>query len=195
MNPSLFVALIAGVGIAAAAGLRAFLPLFAMGIAHRFGLIGLHEKFEWLSSDVALVALGAATVVEVLADKVPVVDHFLDLAATFLRPIAAALAAYAFLIHWPTPWGQIVALILGAGALAMHTAKSHVRLGSTVTTAGAANPILSFVEDGAAFALIVAAILAPLAAVLLLIFLFAWLLRRRKRRTVRAAETPAQSTS
>ena len=89
MDPSMFIALIAGIGIAAAAGLRAFLPLFAMGIAQRFGIIGLHAKFEWLSSDVALVALGAATLIEVLADKVPVVDHFLDMAATFLRPIAA----------------------------------------------------------------------------------------------------------
>ena len=195
MDPSLFVALIAGIGIAAAAGLRAFLPLFAMGIAHRFGIIGLHAKFEWLSSDVALVALGAATLIEVLADKVPVVDHFLDMAATFLRPIAAALAAYAFLINWPTPWGQIVALMLGAGALAMHAAKSQVRLGSTVTTAGAANPILSFVEDGVAMALIIAVILAPFAALLVMLFLVGWLLRRRKRGAARRTEAPAQSTS
>jgi len=181
MEPSLLIALMAGVGIAAAAGLRAFLPLFVLGLAGRMGGLDLHDKFDWLAGDVALVALGAATLIEILADKIPVVDHFLDAAATFVRPVAAAFAAYAFLVDWPTPWGQIIALVLGAGALALHVTKSQIRLGSTLATAGAGNPVLSFLEDGAAFAMIVAVILAPIVALIGILLLLSLLVRRRKR--------------
>ena len=50
---------------------------------------------EWLAHDFALVALGVATVVEIAADKIPVVDHVLDVLGLAVRPAAAWLASYA----------------------------------------------------------------------------------------------------
>ena len=170
---TLVLGLAAGIAIAAAAGLRAFLPLLAIGLAGRFGLIHLQPGADWLTGTPALVCFGTATVVEIVGDKIPVVDHALDAIGTFLRPIAAALAAYGVLVHWPAPWAQIVALALGAGAFAVHAAKAKARIGSTAVTMGAANPVLSVVEDGVSILIVVVALVAPL-VVLALLLLLAW---------------------
>jgi hypothetical protein len=173
------LSLLAGVAIAAAAGLRAFLPLFLIGLAARFGLIGLHENVHWLTGTNVLIALGAATLLEITADKIPIVDHALDSISTFIRPVAAWIGAYAMLIHWPTPWAAIVATLLAGGSLAVHALKGVVRIGSTAATAGTANPAVSTAEDALAFSLVVMAVLVPVLAVLLL-FGIVWLVRRRR---------------
>lgn len=174
------LALLAGIGIAAAAGLRAFLPLFLIGLAARFDLIGLHENVSWLTGTNVLIALGAATLLEIAADKIPVVDHALDSVATFIRPVAAWIGAYAMLIHWPSPWAAVVATLLAGGSLAVHALKGVVRIGSTAATAGTANPALSTAEDALALSLVAMAVLVPVLAVALLIGIV-WLVRRRRR--------------
>ncbi len=175
---SLLFALLAGVGIAAACGLRAFLPLLALGVSGRLGWIELKSTVAWLQADHALWALGIATALEVAGDKIPVVDHFLDAVGTVLRPAAAALATYAALESWPAPWAQLVALALGAFALTVHLVKAKLRVGSTAVTLGSGNPWLSVAEDGLAIASLLIALLAPILAVLFLVVVGAVLLRR-----------------
>jgi hypothetical protein len=175
MDWTLILALVSGVGIAAATGLRAFLPLLAVGLAGRAGLLPLRADAQWLASDPALWALGAATALEIAGDKVPAVDHALDAIGTVLRPVAAWVATYAVLSGWGAPWAQLAALVFGAGALAVHAAKAKTRAGSTALTLGAGNPVLSLIEDGFAVSLLALAILVPLAA-LAGVALVAWLL-------------------
>lgn len=182
LDLTLLLALAAGVALAAAAGLRAFLPLFAIGLAARFDLLRLSRGAEWLEGDLALWALGVATVLEIAGDKVPAVDHALDAVGTVVRPAAAWLGAYAVLYQLPTPWGQILAVVLGAGALAVQAAKAQVRLGSSAATLGVANPALSVLEDGFAFALVGAAILVPLLALAAVVLLLALAFRGARRR-------------
>lgn len=186
MNVQMGLALLSGIGIAAACGLRAFLPLLAVGLAARAGWIPLNDGSRWLVSDPALWALGVATVLEIAGDKVPVVDHALDAVGTVLRPAAAWVGGYALLAGWGEPWAQIASLLFGAGALAVHVAKAKTRLGSTVVTAGHANPVLSVAEDATSLGLLAAAILAPLVA-LALVILLVWLARRFRRRPEDAA--------
>ena len=175
------LALAAGVGIAAAAGLRAFLPLLFLGIAARLDLIHLRPGTEWLATDLALAALGIATLLEIAADKIPVVDHALDAVATVLRPAAAWLGAFAVLGEWPSPWGQIAALVLASLTLGLHVLKSASRVASTATSLGHANPVLSAAEDALAFLLCWAVVLPVITIVAIAIG--AWLgLRLRKRR-------------
>jgi hypothetical protein len=184
MDWNLLLALATGVGLAAAAGLRAFLPVLAVGLAARFGLLELRPGLEWLAGAPALWALGTATVLELAADKVPVLDHALDALGTVLRPAAAALGAFAVLQGWGTPWAQLFALAMGAGALAVHGAKAHVRVGSSAVTLGAANPVLSVLEDVASFLLVALAVLVPLLAVAFVVLLALALARAfRRRRT------------
>ena len=176
------LALASGVAIAAACGLRAFLPLLALGLAGRFHVLTLRPGVEWLAGDAALWSLGIATVLEIAADKVPVLDHALDAVGTVLRPAAAWVGAFAVLTGWGAPWAQIAALVLGAASLAVHGVKAKTRLGSTVVTAGHANPALSALEDLGTIGLVALAIFVPLLGVLLVLVAFriarGW--RRRK---------------
>src|SRR5262245_39260620 len=169
MTLSIWLALAAGVGISAACGLRAFLPLLCLGVAGRFAHLPLDSHVQWLTSNVALIALGAATVFELIGDKIPAVDHALDVLGVAIRPAAAWLGAYALLVHWPEPWGAIVAVLLGGGALALHTLRAKLRLGSTFLTAGAANPFISLGEDVMTLVLTALALAAPFVVLFLVI--------------------------
>lgn len=166
---TILLAAASGVAIAAATGLRAFLPLLALGLAGRFGLARLDPSVAWLTADGTLWALGVAAVVEVLADKIPVVDHALDAVSTVIRPLAGGLAAYAALAHWPQPIALAFALVAGAGAFGVHAIKAKTRIGSTALTAGAGNPVLSAAEDFSAFGLAAVGILLPIIALILII--------------------------
>jgi hypothetical protein len=193
------LAIAIGVALAACTGLRAFLPLLATGILARTGHFDLHGHAEWLSSTPALVALSVAAVVEFVADKVPALDHALDVAQTPTRTVAGMIAATAALVgHFPT-WAAVLLGIVagGATALGVHATKATVRAGSTAATAGTANPVLSTLEDvGCA----VVSFLAPLFAVVAVIvaivaavglFFAGRALARRLRR--RAAPAPSQA--
>jgi uncharacterized protein DUF4126 len=171
MDVTVVLALLSGIAVAAACGLRAFLPLLLLGLASRLGLLQLRGGAEWLATDLALIALGVATVLEVAGDKVPVVDHALDVVGTLLRPAAAWLGAYAVLQSWPTPWAQIAAILLGTTALGVHALKAKLRLGSTAATLGTANPVVSVIEDVLALATMVVAVLAPVLAIVVLALL------------------------
>jgi hypothetical protein len=119
----------------------------------------------WIASTPVIVTLLWATVIEVVADKVPALDHLLDLIATGLRPAAAALAAWCTFEGLHPALAIAAALLLGGGAMGLHVAKAKVRLGSSMLTLGGANPVLSFVEDAIATGLSALALLAPIAAI------------------------------
>ena len=181
MDASLLIALLAGIGIAAACGLRAFLPLLLLGLAARAGWIELQPGLAWLQSTHALWALGVATLLEVAADKIPVVDHALDVVGTLVRPAAAWLGATAVLTGWPSPWGELTGLALGGVALIVHGAKAKLRIGTTVATAGHGNPLVSTAEDLVAAGGTLIAIVLPL-LVLAFVVLLVWLLTRLRGR-------------
>jgi hypothetical protein len=163
------------------------LPLFAAGLAARLADWPLVSALDWLASDPALITFGAASVIEMAADKIPIVDHALDLAHTFIGPAAGAVVAIIPLFRADVPPAFAVALGIMTGATVaggVHALSATARLKSTATTAGLANPALSFVEDALAAAWAVIAILAPLLVLLGLAF-FVWVvfaLRRRLRR-------------
>lgn len=178
-----------GIGLAACAGLRAFLPLFVVGAAGRWFSLPLAGPFEWLASGPALTVFGIAVVTEVLADKVPVVDNVLDVIGGVLKPVAGALVA-ASVQDRLTPLQLVVAgIILGGGAAGLvHLAKAKVRLFSSVTTAGLGNPVLSIGEDIASFFGSLIAIVWPIllllaiATTVALLFIVRGRLRRRAAR-------------
>jgi hypothetical protein len=174
-----------GIGLAACAGLRAWLPLLLAGALARGGFIELGPSFRFIASNRALVLFGAATLIEIVGDKIPAVDHALDALSTVLRPAAGTLLAASVMWQVSDP---LTALALGAAvgapsALVPHAAKSLLRAGSTALTGGLANPLLSFLEDAAALVLFILAVVVPVlvaASLLLVAFLVA---RRFARRT------------
>jgi hypothetical protein len=165
LTRDLVFAAAAGIAIAAACGLRAFLPLLALSLGVRFEFVRVDHAAEWIASTPVLVTLVWATVLEIAADKIPAVDHMLDLVATGLRPAAAGLAAWCTFEGLHPAMGIAAALVLGGGAMGLHVAKAKVRLGSSMLTLGGANPVLSLVEDAISAGISALALLAPIAAV------------------------------
>lgn len=179
------------IALAACAGLRAWLPLLLAGTLSRLGLLTLGSSFGFLGSNKALLLFGIATVIELVGDKFPAVDHALDLIGTPLRPAAGALLAASVLGQISDP---LTALVLGTAlgapaALVPHAAKTALRTASTALTAGIANPFLSFLEDGLTLLLFLVAVVLPILVVALL--LAATYLIVKRARHPRAATRPA----
>lgn len=192
---NLILALLLGIGLSASTGLNTFLPLLLLAGSARFGIAGveLGEKFEWLTSDAAIVVLIVACVVELIADKIPAVDHFLDSAGTFVRPVAGAVATASVLTGIDPVVAAVVGIIVGGPiSLGMHTLKAGTRVASTATTFGCANPLLSILEDAFSLTLSVLAIFAPV-VVPVVLALFVIVLWRATRRVRGAPTSPASS--
>ncbi len=163
-----------GLGLASATGLRTFLPLLMLAIAARFGLFGiaLNDQMSWLADWPAIAALGVAAVVEFAGDKIPVVDHGLNVLGAFTRPVAGAVAAGSVFAGLDPTTAAIAGVIVGAPtAFAFNAAQGGARLTSTATTGGVGNPILSFIEDVLAFFTVILAFLAPVLVPVVLIVL------------------------
>jgi hypothetical protein len=166
------VSIALGLGLAAAAGFRVFVPLFALGIAARAGWVALADGFQWLGSDPALIAFGTATVVEVVAYHVPFLDHLLDVLATPGAVVAGALASAAVLTDLPPVVKWTVAVIAGGGAAGLvQSATVLARVGSTTLTGGLGNVLFASFELFGAVGTVILAITLPLVAVALVLAL------------------------
>jgi len=172
-------AILLGLGLAASTGLRTFLPLLLLALAAHFhvGNINLGSGYSWLSSDTALYALGFAALLEMLADKIPLVDHALNVVGTVARPLAAALAAASVLpARDPASSALLGLLLAGPVAFGFHAAKSTGRGVASAGTFGLATPMLSIIEDCLALGLALASLAAPILVPFLLVpaFLVIW---------------------
>lgn len=168
MEPLLAVAL--GIGLATAAGLRVFVPVFGAGLAAHLGWLDLHDSFRWLAEPPALFAFGTATVLEVVAYYVPWLDHALDVIATPTAVGAGMIASAAVMVELPPVLRWSIAIIGGGGAAGLvQTLTVAARVKSTVATGGLANPVLATLETVGAVGLVGLAILVPLVAAALVI--------------------------
>jgi hypothetical protein len=189
------LAVLLGLGLSASTGLNTFIPLLLVSGAARFNIAGveLGQKFDWLSSDIGLTVLIVASIAEIIADKVPAVDHFLDSVGTFIRPAAATLATASVLtgVNVDPTVAAIVGFVVGTPtSLAFHTLKAGTRVASTATTFGCANPVLSLIEDLFSAAFSVLAIFLPL-VVPFVLAIAAWLLWRTWKRVRGSGAAPA----
>lgn len=182
-------ALAMAIGLAACAGLRAWLPLFMAGALTRLGVIDVGESFRFVASDRALILFGVATLIEIAGDKIPAIDHALDALSTVLRPAAGSLLAAAVIGHVTDPLtATALGIAVGApSALVPHAAKTTVRALSTAFTGGIANPFVSLLEDMAALVLFAFTLVMPLLVALALVILGVVIARRLRRRTPGAA--------
>lgn len=164
----LAIQLMMGVSLSACAGLRAWLPLLVMGMLERGGYNVVSPGFSFLGRTDVLVMLGVATVIEVLGDKIPAVDHLLDAAATFVRPVAGAVLASSMLTGLDPAITLLLGITVGGStALTVHAGKAAVRAGSTAASplhAGAGNTALSVIEDCAVGAVMWLTLHAPVVA-------------------------------
>ncbi len=193
-----------GTGLAASSGLNAYIPLLTMGVLSRYtDLITLPGGFQWLENGWVLIVLGVLLALEVVADKVPVVDSINDVVQTVVRPTAGGIsfgaAASAETVTVQDPGGFFsdaawVPVVIGiVVSLVVHAAKATARPVLNAATGGTGAPVVSTLEDGLSVGLAFLAILLPVLVLFLLVgmmVVFWWAIRtRRARRVARTART------
>lgn len=181
-----------GSGLALSAGLNAFIPMLAMGLIGRYtDLVTLPAPWQWLENGWVLVVLGVLLLLDVVADKVPAVDHVNDVVQTLVRPTAGGIV-FAAGSSSQTPaitdpgefftsaavWPFVVGVVL---ALTTHLAKASGRAVVNLSTAGVGAPVVSTVEDVSALTMTVLAILVPVLVVVFLLALVGLALYARSR--------------
>jgi Domain of unknown function (DUF4126) len=156
-------------GLSTAAGLNAYIPLLTVGLLHRYtDLIDLPAPWDALGDPVVLAGVGVVGLVDLVGDKVPVVDHVLHGIGMVVAPVVGAILGLASATAFDLEPG--IAATLGVtAALATHAGRAAARPASTLTTGGGANPAMSLAEDGVSGVLSITALALPLLTAVLAI--------------------------
>lgn len=187
------IAALTATGLAAAAGLNAYIPFLVIAVLARYtDLITLPASYQWIESWWAIGLCTVLLLIEVVVDKIPAVDSINDIIQTILRPTMAALlsaattsAAALDSSTWVTehPWVNVVLGIVVAGLV--HAGKATARPAVNAATIGVGGPVVSTVEDGASLGLSLVAIFLPVLVLLALVLLglaVFWRWRRSRHR-------------
>lgn len=177
-----------GVSLAAAVGLRVFVPMLVVSVAARFGFMELSPGFSWVGSNTAIAMLAIAAIAEVAAYYVPGLDNVLD-------ALAAPVAVAAGTLMVAVPLGELApmvkwtaAIVAGGGVAGVtHAITSMLRAKSTLATGGLGNPLVATGELGGSLLLSILALLLPVVALVLLLVGLALLIRlvlRMRRRKI-----------
>src|SRR5437764_15152823 len=115
-------------GAAWLSGINLYATVVTLGLLQRLGLARLPGDLVVLSHDWIIALAAVLYVIEVVADKVPVVDSVWDAIHTFVRvPAGAILAPSAFADCDPAV--RVAALLIGGGlALGSHGGKAVTRV-------------------------------------------------------------------
>ncbi|HKQ81311.1 MAG TPA: DUF4126 domain-containing protein [Steroidobacteraceae bacterium] len=173
-----------GIGLAAAVGLRVFLPLLVASAAAYTGHLQLSDNFAWLGSGPALIMLAVAATAEVLAYYIPVVDNALDVVAAPAALVAGTLVSAAVMTDVPPIVKWTTAIIAGGGVAGLtQGVTTALRAKSTALTAGLGNSVIATSEAGGALLLAGLALIAPFIAVAVVAIL-CWLAIRWTRKLI-----------
>ncbi len=156
--------LLSGLGLSSAAGLNAYVPLLAVGILARLGIVHLEGPYVWLANWTTLTVLGVLAIIDFIADKVPAVDHAMHVVGAVVHPAAGAIvfaSQNGVIGHIPPPIALAAGVIV-AGSF--HATRAALRPASTFVTGGIATPFISLFEDFMAVVLTLLAVFVPLAA-------------------------------
>ena len=175
-------------GLSASAGLNAYIPLLMVALVGRYtNLMHLTSPWDTLTNPWIILLLCVLVIIEMLADKVPAINHLNDAIQTFVRPVAGAIvfAASANVISDLHPVLALAAGVLVAGTV--HVAKAGaLRPAVTATTGGAGNIPVSIAEDIVATVMSFLAIVVPVLVgtflIIIAAFIFYWVYRRSNKR-------------
>ena len=131
-----------------ASGFRAFLVLFAVGVAGLAGWVNLPAGLHVLATPVAVGITGVLAFAEFIGDKIPGVDSLLDFISTLLRiPMGALLAASVFGLDQGLV--SVLAAVAGGSLAAVsHGTKLTTRAAINTSPEPFSNWLASFFEDG-----------------------------------------------
>ena len=168
---NILMALFLGIGLSAGSGFRVFIPPLALSIAAHNEVVQLSSDWQWLGTYPAVITLGIAAIVEVLAYFIPFVSNFLDSIEIFLAPIAGMFLTASTLSMAgdfdPTLVWALSIITGGATAEVVEVGTSLTRLVATSTTAGVGSPLVSVVEAISSIVISILAIALPALAILI----------------------------
>ncbi|RJQ79415.1 DUF4126 domain-containing protein [Pseudonocardiaceae bacterium YIM PH 21723] len=183
------IAALTGIGLSAAAGLNAYIPLLLVALLARFtSVIDLPPDYAWLSSWWSIAVVSVLLLAELILDKVPVVDSINDTIATLIRPAVGGLIFAATTAaqkvdesDWMREhsWVGIAAGVLVSAIV--HAGKMTARPVVNTASVGVGAPVVSTLEDIGSVGLSLIAVFLPLlviVAVGLMIWGFVVLFRR-----------------
>lgn len=192
MEIETILALALGVSLSAACGFRVFVPPLVLSISALYGDLHLAPEFAWVGTYPALLVLTAATIVEILAYFIPVVDNFLDVLEVPLAIVVGTLVTAATLedVEPVIKW-SIAAIAGGGSAGLIDLATTLTRLVTTGVTGGLGNMAVATTEILSAIVLCLLALLVPFLSAFLVIMLlglalnqiFVYIKKIRKRKS------------
>jgi hypothetical protein len=196
--------MLTGIGLATSAGLNAYIPLLMLGLLARFtDFMTLPAGWQWLENGWTLTILAVLLAIEVVADKIPLIDHANDMVQTLVRPTAGGLAfgAASSSVTVSDPgsfiskhqWVPIAAGIVIS--LVVHTAKATARPVINASTVGLGAPVASTLEDVFSTIMSAVAIILPFLIIFFVLFLAGGLIALRRARTRRRALRRAAQVS
>jgi hypothetical protein len=173
-----------GVGLASVAGVRAFVPLALFGLFARLGFIEPPDVLGLQIGWTLVLVLSMLAVLEIVLDKVRVLDPAFGYVMVPLRVVAGAvLFATMYGPGAPLDARAAPGLAAGAGIAALVAVLGVVlRPRSRSSSAGVSTAFLSAMEDVVAVLGGVLGIFLPFVPVLFVGFLLFFLNRIRKRR-------------
>jgi len=166
---------IAGFGLAAGAGGKAFIPLLVLGAFHYTPYFELSDRFVWIANPAVMTVLGVLALAEILVDSIPELGQYSDEVAYLPKIVAGFLA---FAAATGTVDGNLAKLgvsgILGGGTAAgVHWLRNKIRSpfrDVAETAHSGLAKAASLTEATASTAFSAGAILAPPLALVLILF-------------------------
>jgi hypothetical protein len=164
-NLNTLIEVMLAISLSAASGFRVFVPLLVLSGAAVVGHLDLPADFDWIETPQALAVLAVACLLEVGGYYIPWFDHVLDIVATPAAFISGTIVA-ASVVPEMNPVAQwTLAIVAGGGTASLTKGLMNIlRVTSTTSTGGLANPILATLELAIAVFLSVLAVTVPLVA-------------------------------
>lgn len=179
-------------GLSASAGLNAYIPLLVVSLLAKYtDLINLSSPWDAMTSWWVIGTLIFLTIIEIVADKIPAVNHVNDIVQSFIRPTAGAIifaASASKIAHVNTVLALIAGLFISGS---VHAVKSlAIRPAVTAATGGAANVPVSVAEDLTSTTVSILSVIVPIIAACLFVIIITIVVivlikrRKKKRRSV-----------
>jgi hypothetical protein len=139
---------------------------------------------QWMSSLPAMITLGIATIAEMLAYYIPLVDNLLDTVSSPAAAVCGTLLMGSTIIEMDPSIKWPIFIIAGGGmATAVQSGTSVLRAASSGVTGGLGNPVISTVEVVFASILSILSIVLPIAAGLVVLWLIYKISAKRMAKT------------
>lgn len=173
------ISLCVGIALSACSGFRIFVPMLIANLATRFDVLDLSQGFEWLGSPAATYILGAATLAEILAYYIPVVDNLLDTIAMPASFVAGTILTTSFLKIDSPELKWTLGIVAGGGmAGTIQAGTGLLRLASTKFTGGFGNSILATIENFISIIFSALTLWIPVFIAIICVLLFFFLIRK-----------------